>query len=85
MKRVFVLIREFSWENKDESFVLNGNMEVFTTFKNAKDYISRFQIRTTVESENNGGSDYCYRLVVTTDSGSYMRWTIVGRNLNAKY
>lgn len=83
MKRIYVLTREFSWDNVN--YVPNGYMEVFTTLKRALDYISSTRIRNTIESEDNGGSEYCYRIIIKTDSGSYIRWTVIGRNLNANY
>ena len=35
-------------------------------------------------AEDSSGSEYCYRIIVKTDS-AYIRWTVIGRNLNANY
>ena len=86
MKRVFVVIREFSYENDDKSYKTTDIYpEVFTTIKNANNFIDHYTKRSETVSEEKDCCRFAFRKTVRTESDTYIRWTILGRNMNAIY
>ena len=86
MKRMYLVTREFSYENNEKSFKLvDGCPEVFSTKKNAKKYIEHYTKNSEIISEEKDCLRFAYRTTVHTDLNTYIRWSILGRNLNADY
>jgi hypothetical protein len=86
MKRVYLVIREFSYTNDEKNFSKGEWLpEVFTTFNNAKAFIEKYTKDGETPKEEKDCFEFAFRKTVHTTSDTFIRWTIIGRNMNAIY
>lgn len=85
MKRVFVVFREFSTDGTEFSPIMQ--FEVFTTLNRAKEFALKYAglLGNNIVSEQKDCFEFAYRMTYKCESGNYIRFTIVGRNINNNY
>lgn len=83
IEKMYVMTREFSFENKDENFQLNGSPRVFTTLKRAEKAIKdenegyRHTVKYEMRDENDSqGRFWRYEGLFETDIDSAFRYRI---------
>lgn len=81
---MFVAVRYFSYNGKD--YVVSGYPEVFTTLNRAVNYAKGWADKYGKETiEEKETHDFAYSVSWRTESDTWLRIVVYGRNLNANY
>ena len=78
MKALYIVTREFSWNNKAGSYTLTDFPEVFSTSKRAIDFVKE----SIIPSSTVVSLEMPYELVVKTQANTFMKYRIHTRYLN---